>query len=67
VTATTEQDLPAAGTDAQLRTLVEGLEAAVVAGQKRWDGAPLAAALRRARSRPAAEPLAAALPALNPE
>jgi len=33
--ATIEQDLPAARTDAELRTLVEGLEAAVVAGQKR--------------------------------
>jgi hypothetical protein len=56
----------AAGTDSELRTLVEGLEAAIVAGQKRWDGAPRAAALRRARSRSAAEPRAAALPALNP-
>jgi hypothetical protein len=64
--ATIERDLPAARTDAELRTLVEALEAAVVAGQKRWDGAPLAAALHRARSRPAGEPPAAALPALNP-
>ena len=64
--ATIEQDLPAARTDAALPALVEGLEAAVVAGQKRWDGAPLAAALSRAWSRPANEPLAAALPALDP-
>jgi hypothetical protein len=64
--ATIEQDLPATRTDAELRARVEGLEAAVVAGEKRWDGAPLAATLRRTRSRPAAEPLAAALPALNP-
>jgi hypothetical protein len=64
--ATIEQDLPAIRTDAELRTLVEGLQAAVVAGQKRWDGAALAAALRRARSRRGDEPLAAALPALNP-
>jgi hypothetical protein len=64
--ATIEQDLPAIRTDAELRTLVEGLQAAVVAGQKRWDGAALSAALRRARSRRGDEPLAAALPALNP-
>ena len=64
--ATIEQDLPAVRTDAKLRTLVDGLQAAVVAGQKRWDGAALAAALRRARSRRGDEPLAAALPALNP-
>jgi hypothetical protein len=61
-----EQDLPARRTDAELRALVEGLRAAVVAGQKRWDSASLAAALRRARSRRDDEPLAAALPALNP-
>ncbi len=64
--ATIEQDLLAGRTDAELRACVEELEAAVVAGQQRWDGAALAAALRRTRSRRADEPLAAALPALNP-
>ena len=64
--ATIEQDLPTAGTDAELRALAEGLEAAVVAGQKRWNGAALVAALRRARAPRGDGPLAAALPALNP-
>jgi hypothetical protein len=64
--ATIEQDLPAVRTDTELRSLVEGLQAAVGGGQQRWDGAALAAALRRVRSRRGDEPLAAALPALNP-
>src|SRR5262249_50198197 len=62
---TIEDDLLRGRSDAELRRLVDALQAAVVARKKRWDGAALAAALRRGRPQPS-HGYDAALPALNP-
>jgi hypothetical protein len=66
--ATIEGDLLACHPDDDLRRHVCALEDAVLRGDARWDGAPLAAALRRLRRAqrrrlPTTGPV---LPALNP-
>ena len=66
--ATIADDLLAVHSDDELRPQVSALEDVVLRGDARWDGAPLAATLRRLRraGRRRRPPAEGALPALNP-